>query len=68
MRNINYCCSCSLYTATLYIELGLIFTGLPASRSHLQACALEGVNNKSTAKFGSRVICNLLAERCLKLY
>ena len=50
IRNINYCCSCSFYTATLYIEIGPISsTHASAARSpRLQARALEGVNNKTT--------------------
>jgi len=37
IRNINYCCSCSFYTATLYIELGPIFF-IHASAAGVCAC------------------------------
>ena len=46
MRDINYCCSCSFYTATLYIELGPIFPCMLAQLAF--ARALEGVNNQTT--------------------
>jgi len=61
MRDINYCCSYSFYAATLYIAPGPIFTGL-----HAIARICKRAHSK--AKFGSRVIWNLLAERCLKSY
>jgi len=45
MRTINYCCSCSFYTVTLYIELSPIYS---MHASALRVCALQSVNNKTT--------------------
>ena len=67
IRNINYCCSCSCYTATLYIELGPIFS-MHASAAGVCACIgrRELPNDKDNSAL--RANWSRLAERCLKSY
>jgi len=48
MRTINYCCSCSFYTATLYIERAPIYS-LHSCAPGLRVRALQSVNNKTAA-------------------
>jgi len=52
MRDIDYCCSCSFYTATLYIERALIFS-MHACAAGLRVPCKAGTT-KRPRKLGSR--------------
>jgi len=67
IRNINYCCSCSFYTATLYIELGPIFL-MHASAAGVWACVGRREQPNDQDNLAGRANWSLLAERCLKSY
>jgi len=67
IRNINYCCSCSCYTATLYIELGPIFS-MHASAAGVCACIGRREQQNDQDNSAGRVNGSILSERCLKSY
>ena len=67
IHNINYCCSCSFYTATLYIELGPIFP-MHASAAGVCACVGKREQPNDRDNLAGRANWSLLAERCLKSY
>ena len=67
IRNINYCCSCSFYTATLYIELAPIFS-MHASAPGVCACLAKREQLNDQDNSAGRANWSLLAERCLNSY